>query len=223
MKFATLMTFAALIAFSAPAFASNDIVANDSVVVGGGGNSGPIYNGVGAGGTVNAPSSATAEVKNTFAPVVAPVNIASGGNGGAGGKGGEATAASGSEAKASIENSGSPVTITQKKPAANGTFAPGLVGTFDCLGSKSGGVGLYGVTVSGGGTEVNDDCVNVFLSRELERKGDSEGSWGVLCESEKVARRSPKCKAVAESRGVVAEQPVVTGSSIKPESSSRKN
>lgn len=190
-----LTTAAILAALSAPAFALNDnvITGNSGVANQGNLNNSTINNGAGAGGTFNTGSTNT-NVNSNVA------------------KGGEAFSASSSSAKqgqaqgqvqgqtatSGVEGSGnSSVAIKDRKQAPT-VFAPGLVAGFDCMGSASVGGSVAGFGISGGSTSVNEDCINVYLSRELERKGDKAGSWGVLCESEKVRKHSANCPDAVE-------------------------
>ena len=77
-------------------------------------------------------------------------------------------------------------------------FAPGLANGYDCNGSASFGGSIAGFGIGGGSTVVSEVCENVFLSRELERKGDNDASWGVLCEIDKVRKHSSKCPVLDE-------------------------
>ncbi|MCE9567452.1 MAG: hypothetical protein K8U57_36080 [Planctomycetes bacterium] len=115
------------------------------------------------------------------------------GNGTGIGVGGGATVETTTGAQ-TVSVGGTTITNKQRRQAP-AVFAPGLVNGFDCNGSNTGGISSPFGSIALGGTEANDDCLNVYLSRELERKGDADGAWGVLCESEKVRKHSSRCPA----------------------------
>lgn len=200
MKTLIAMTALALLA-SAPAYAISDDIAtanNGSVANTGTINGSNIVTNSGAGA-----GASSASVKNTNVNTSASSSSARQQQ-----KQGQVQF---SDSQASVKGSGNSensnsvtVSHTEKRRPVNPAIAPGLVAAFDCLGSVSGGAGLAAVNLSFGSTNTNEDCINVYLSRELERKGDVAGSWGVLCESEKVQKHSPECKAARKEEEIVA-------------------
>lgn len=186
-----LLIATALVAFATPAFAGifgdegNSINNNSGVANNGNIQNSVINNGAGSGST-NLSNTSTNTNHNTN------VNTAVGGSAKSSSSAHQGQV-QGQTATSGVEGSGnSSVTIKDRKQAP-AVFAPGLVAGFDCMGSSSVGGSVAGFGISGGGTHVNEDCINVYLSRELERKGDKDGSWGVLCESEKVKKHSKHC------------------------------
>lgn len=194
-----LTTAAILAALAAPAFALNDnnAVGNSGVVNQGNLNHSAINNGNYGSGSFSPSASSSSTNVNT--------NVANGGS--ARQEQGQLQGqVQGQTATSGVSGSGnSSVTIKDRKQAP-AVFAPGLVAGFDCMGSASVGGSVAGFGISGGSTSVNEDCINVYLSRELERKGDKAGSWGVLCESEKVRKHSANCPKDVEYEAPVAGQ-----------------
>lgn len=172
-----LLITTAIIALAAPALASgiggDSINGNSGIANNGTIQNSTLNNGLGAGGTVNTGSTnVNANSSHSSA------------------KQGQVQ---GQSATSGVQGSGnSSVTIKDRKQAP-AVFAPGLVAGFDCLGSASIGGSVAGFGIGGGSTTANDDCINVYLARELERKGSKAGAWGVLCESPKVRKHAPEC------------------------------
>lgn len=173
-----LLLATALLAFATPAFALIGNNGDDHSISGnnsGFQNTGPITgstinNGAGSGSTsADAIAAATAEG-------------GAGGQGGKGGAGGNAQATNGDQK----------IEIKDRKQAP-AVFAPGLANGYDCHGSASFGGSIAGIGIAGGSTMTSEACESVFLSRELERKGDNEGSWGVLCDVPQVRKHSKRC------------------------------
>lgn len=77
---------------------------------------------------------------------------------------------------------------------APAVFAPGLANGFECNGSTTIGGSVAGFGVGGGSTHANEDCVNVYLAGVLLKLKDEEGAWGILCESEKIAKHAKNCR-----------------------------
>lgn len=91
-------------------------------------------------------------------------------------------------------NKGNKQTINIKdRLQAPAVFAPGLTNGFECNGSTTLGGSVAGFGIGGGSTHANEDCVNVYLANVLGRLGDTAGAWGILCESEKIAKHSKNC------------------------------
>lgn len=123
-------------------------------------------------------------------------NKAYGGNAVAfGGKGGEADARSNSKSYSDADaksSSKSEINIKDRLQAP-AVFAPGLANGFECNGSTTIGGSVAGFGVGGGSTHANEDCVNVYLAGVLLKLKDEDGAWGILCESDKIARHAEKC------------------------------
>lgn len=100
--------------------------------------------------------------------------------------------------------------------------APGLAATFDCLGSKSGGVGVPGFGVTFGGTEANEDCMARYTaSVAREWKESEEVQFAYLCESPRYAKHSPHCKKDSDyAPAAGASHESVVSSGIAPSVSS---